>query len=296
MVPSAGITQFLKEEVFSKIGYNDEFFLGLPGPDELPRSRIASINAWSPIDLLLRGKFPPAFIRNFLLNPTSYTYRTFSKPSATGDVRAYGTEKVRECVIPGANGHMSARALAAIYNSILAAGRGNGKVDNKAGFARSTLDLLAEPAEKMWDVVLRTDTSFSLGFSKAGEDFMNFGSSDHAFGTPGAGGNLGFADPDADVAFGYVTNRMGTHLLMDPRELALRAEVYKCLEKMGVPSRPQRPDAALEKQIREGTEKELLWADPVLIPLISNATTILATAAIVAAAYFMRDFDFFGRY
>ena len=78
MVPSAGITQFLKEEVFSKIGYNDEFFLGLPGPDELPRSRIASINAWSPIDLLLRGKFPPALEHRANTHPQSAAEQSYA--------------------------------------------------------------------------------------------------------------------------------------------------------------------------------------------------------------------------
>jgi hypothetical protein len=44
-----------------------------------------------------------------------------------------------------------------------------------------------------------------------------------AFGAPGAGGAMGFADPDTGI--GYVTNRMGTHLQGDPRDLALRAAI-----------------------------------------------------------------------
>ena len=56
---------------------------------------------------------------------------------------------------------------------------------------------------------------------KPGEAFP-FGSSARAFGAPGAGGSLGYADPDAGIAYGYVTNRMGTALTGDPRDVALR--------------------------------------------------------------------------
>ena len=50
-----------------------------------------------------------------------------------------------------------------------------------------------------------------------------------SFGHPGAGGSLGFADPDAGVGFGYVMNRMGPHILLDPRAEALIAAVYESL-------------------------------------------------------------------
>ena len=50
-----------------------------------------------------------------------------------------------------------------------------------------------------------------------------------SFGHPGAGGSLGFADPKARLGFGYVTCRMGTHILLDPRARALIEEAYACL-------------------------------------------------------------------
>lgn len=56
-----------------------------------------------------------------------------------------------------------------------------------------------------------------------------FGSSVRAFGTPGAGGSFGFADPDAHVGYAYVTNKFGYHLVDDPREKALRAAIYRAI-------------------------------------------------------------------
>lgn len=50
-----------------------------------------------------------------------------------------------------------------------------------------------------------------------------------SYGHPGAGGAMGFADPDAGIGYGYVTSRMGTTLTGDPREIALRNAVYAAI-------------------------------------------------------------------
>ena len=50
------------------------------------------------------------------------------------------------------------------------------------------------------------------------------------FGSPGTGGALGFADPDAEIGYGYVTSRMGTTFTGDPRDIALREALYSVLQ------------------------------------------------------------------
>ena len=50
-----------------------------------------------------------------------------------------------------------------------------------------------------------------------------------AFGHPGAGGSLGFADPENGLAFGYVMNRMKLGLTGDPRSATLVKAAYGCL-------------------------------------------------------------------
>jgi CubicO group peptidase (beta-lactamase class C family) len=52
----------------------------------------------------------------------------------------------------------------------------------------------------------------------------------NAFGHPGAGGSLGFADPDVKLGFGYVMNRMRLGAELDPRADGLVKAVYRCLE------------------------------------------------------------------
>jgi CubicO group peptidase (beta-lactamase class C family) len=90
------------------------------------------------------------------------------------------------------------------------------------------LDALEKPAipptKGLRDKVLQADAKYSLGFSKPSQ-MTTFGSSNNAFGTPGAGGSFGLADPDTGVGFAYVMNRMGIHMI-DPRERALRNALF----------------------------------------------------------------------
>src|SRR5215213_8897271 len=90
------------------------------------------------------------------------------------------------------------------------------------------------PTNGLRDKVLDVDTLFSLGFMKPFPRFK-FGSSDKAFGTPGAGGSFGMADPDTGIGFGYVMTRSGFRLWSDPRELALRQALFHDV----VAARPQ---------------------------------------------------------
>jgi CubicO group peptidase (beta-lactamase class C family) len=68
---------------------------------------------------------------------------------------------------------------------------------------------------------------FSLGFMKPG-GIWRFGGA-RSFGSPGSGGSLAFADPEAGLGYAYVTSQMGTALTGDPRDVALRAALYSAL-------------------------------------------------------------------
>ena len=50
-----------------------------------------------------------------------------------------------------------------------------------------------------------------------------------AFGHPGAGGSLAFADPEAGIAFGYVMNQMKLGTTGDERSETLVEASYACL-------------------------------------------------------------------
>src|SRR4029453_11462093 len=117
------------------------------------------------------------------------------------------------------------RAIAHAYSVFATGGR-------ELGLRPETLELLAAPAvppaRGSYDECMKArGIQFSLGFMKS-TAALPFGSAS-AFGSPGAGGALGFADPATGVGYAYVTNRMGTRLSGDPRDVALRDALYSAL-------------------------------------------------------------------
>ena len=84
------------------------------------------------------------------------------------------------------------------------------------------------------DACLQVEIAFSLGFAKPIPKIPFAHPS--AFGAPGSGGPMGFADPHAKIGYGYVPNQMGTRL-DDPRDAALREATYRSIGVTG-PYRP----------------------------------------------------------
>ena len=68
------------------------------------------------------------------------------------------------------------------------------------------------------------ETTFGLGFMRSGV-FSPYGGAG-SFGHSGAGGSVGFADPENQIAAGYVMNRMLQNLSGDPRTRTLIQASY----------------------------------------------------------------------
>jgi CubicO group peptidase (beta-lactamase class C family) len=212
---------FLAEEIADPLGL--ELYVGLP--DDVPGDRVAEIRGFSPLAMVgSLGEFPPRMVLA-LLNPRSVTSRALS-PFAMRTPAELNDPAYRSLEIPGGNGIAFVRDVAKLYG-LLATGSDDLDVDD------DTLDRLAAtpgpPAGGRRDVVLKTDTSYSLGYWKPFDGFR-FGSP-RAFGAPGAGGSFGFADPARELGFAYAPNRRGTSLRDDPRERALRDAVVECVDR-----------------------------------------------------------------
>lgn len=83
----------------------------------------------------------------------------------------------------------------------------------------------ALPTADRRDQVLRLELHVSLGLLRPCDTYRS-GSSGRAFGAPGAGGSVAFADPDAQTGYAYAPARMGMTLLGDAREQALQGALY----------------------------------------------------------------------
>jgi CubicO group peptidase (beta-lactamase class C family) len=151
---------------------------------------------------------------------------TFSAYFNPPDVSGYGvvnTARWRSAQVPSANMHASAAGIARMYTALAAGGAAGGVrvVDSAA--------LVAALAEQVYgpDLVLKRPSRFGLGFQLTHPE-REFGPGPRCFGHFGAGGSVGFCDPDAGMAFGYVTNQMGPRW-RNPRNRALIDAVYACL-------------------------------------------------------------------
>lgn len=133
----------------------------------------------------------------------------------------------RNFEVPSGGAVGTARAIARAYGAFACGG--------ELGLRKETLDLLAAPAvapaRGFYDECMKGMAQFSLGFMKSSQD-IRFGGP-RSFGAPGAGGAMGFADPDWQLGWGYVTSQMGTSLTGDPREITMRDALYSCLERKG---------------------------------------------------------------
>ncbi len=212
--------RFFAEEIAAPLGLDVHFGV----PDEVGPERIARIERVSPLKALPQLRHLPPAMALAMLNPRSLSFRAFANPRlrspADLDVSEY-----RRLEFPAGGAVGGARDIARAYAAF------SGPRE-ELGLTPATFEELTRfpwaPVRGWRDEVLRVDTAFSLGFVRPlGE--LRFGSSDRAFGHPGAGGSFAFADRDRDVSFAYVMNRLGFHLNDDPREKALRDALYRCL-------------------------------------------------------------------
>lgn len=151
-------------------------------------------------------------------------YNVYFNPSRlSGAGGLVNTPEWRCAEIPSVNGHATARGLARVYESLARWGHLNGKrVAEKAILEQMTVEQAYGE-----DVVLHRPSRYGVAFQLTQPE-RPLGPSPRAFGHFGAGGTLGFCDPDAGVAFGYVIGSMGPRW-QNPRYRALIDALYTSL-------------------------------------------------------------------
>jgi CubicO group peptidase (beta-lactamase class C family) len=154
-----------------------------------------------------------------LREPTALSTRAFTNPPSM--LTSINKPEWRRMQQPAANGHGNARSLAGFYSGLL-----DGSL-----LEADLLDELTREHSLGEDLTLLTPTRFGLGcmLDQPTRANATFGLGPRAFGHPGAGGSVGFADPERDVAFGFATHTLGPYILMDPRAQRLARVLGECL-------------------------------------------------------------------
>jgi CubicO group peptidase (beta-lactamase class C family) len=200
-IEGRSIRQFVAEEIAAPYGL--DFTIGL-APDQADRAA----------EMLA----PPGMGSSSIgaLNPAQIAALT--NPSL--DPRIANTAAWRAADLPSANGHGHARALAAFYAALLPNADPARRPASPAAIAQATA-----PRIEGEDLVLGLFARWGAGFLVNSEEL--YGPNPEAFGHSGWGGSFAFADPKADLAMGYVMNRMSDQLRGDPRAMALIEAVYR---------------------------------------------------------------------
>ena len=192
-----------------------EFWIGLPR-EQYPR-----------VAMLYPGRFRPDSVQDPFLRALgtkgSATQRAFRSPAGLNSVQDMNRATTWAQGLPGLGGVGSARGLAKFY-SMLAHG---GKWQGSQLVPGWCIDAFSRTVIQGGDDVLCAEVAFGAGVMRDPVDATGaknrsfFGRMARAFGHPGAGGSLAFADPERDLSFAYVMNQMETGALPGPRTLDL---------------------------------------------------------------------------
>ena len=204
--------QFFQDEIASPLGL--DFYIRLP--ESIPDSRLAPL-----VDSRLfrdAVRVPHSTDAGDLESALEHSQGARWVQSWPHDEqRIYA----RNLEMPAGGGVGTARAIARAYSVFATGGK-------ELGLRSETLQELTAPAipatHGFYDECMKSEVEFSLGFMKTNPGFR-FGNPG-SFGAPGAGGSLGFADPQAQIGYGYVPNRKGVTLTGDPRDVAIRDALY----------------------------------------------------------------------
>ncbi len=215
-VSGRSLGTFFQDEVARPLGL--AFWIGLP---EQRESRVALM---IPGEADLASPFFKA-----MANPTSLQALMFHNTGGYMTRPDYDSRAAHAAEIGGAGGITNARGLAGMYAPLACGGKGLVSRDSVARMG-------AVSSATGQDAVLLLPSRFSLGFMKAMDNRRQPSGlqdsvilSEDAFGHAGFGGSLGFADPKAEMSFGYTMNKMGKGAGLNERGQSLVDAVYRSL-------------------------------------------------------------------
>lgn len=208
---------FFAEEVAGPLDL--EFWIGLPSEQE---HRVAPLIG----GLIPSGDADPKLkeVMEQFIGPDTLLGRTLSLNGALADSGAFNRPELHAAELPAANGITNARSLSRMYAAVV------GPVQGSDAGPLLTTDQIAKASERQTtgnDRCLFFETTFGLGFFTS-SPFAPYGSP-KSFGHAGAGGSVGFADPEHQIGFGYVMNKMAQNLSGDPRTRGLVQATYDAI-------------------------------------------------------------------
>ena len=209
------IDQYLQEEVSLPVGASFHFGFG-PELDPLVADWVPYVAAPGEASERPWLERDPATLTGVELARVLAYRNPPSSPECGVNSRAW-----RASVYPSTSGHANARACALIFGALASGGSINGHHLLEQRVIEQALAIHSDGE----DVILGRPNRFGLGFQLTNPGIRPLGPGPRTFGHYGNGAVLAFADPDNQIAFGYVCNRAGRSW-RDPRNIALVDAAY----------------------------------------------------------------------
>lgn len=225
-VAGRSVGTYFAEEVAEPLGL--DFWIGLPEQHE---PRVGQLVSFIPPGVSLESMAavaagepdPVAEMFSQFLGPQTPLGRALFAPGfALADADIWNSRAMRAAEVPAANGVTDARSVARMYAACIT------DTDGVRLLTPTQVDIATtQLTEGPNFVLLDMDVQFGLGFM-VHSTTMPLGST-RSFGHFGAGGSVGWADPEAELAFGYVMNRMDVALSGDERSMSLIKACYDAI-------------------------------------------------------------------
>jgi CubicO group peptidase (beta-lactamase class C family) len=226
-VAGRSVGTYLRDEIAGPLGL--DFWIGLPEEHE---SRVGRLISFLPPGVSIDVKASEAatgepdpitqLIMAFL-GPDTMLGKALHAPGfAFTDQDIWNTRAMHAAEVPAANGIADARSVARLYAACINEVDGI-RVLTPEQVERATTQLTTGNNTVLMDM----DIQFGLGFMLRSSLIALGGPS--SFGHFGAGGSVGWADPEAELSFGYVMNRMDLGLAGDMRSFNLINACYEAI-------------------------------------------------------------------
>ncbi|WP_327596939.1 serine hydrolase domain-containing protein [Streptomyces chartreusis] len=209
-VTGKGTGEWIADEIAGPL--DAELWLGLPAAEEAAgrAGRVGRVEAPEPASGAVLKARPKRSVTDAYQDPDSLTRRAFAAITPFPD---QNDPAYRASALPATNGIATADGLARVYAALI------GEVDGVRLLDTATVESARAEESSGPDRVLVVNTRFGLGYMLHGTASPLLGPG--SFGHPGRGGALGFADPEAGIALGYVTNGFRKTVTADPRAQGL---------------------------------------------------------------------------
>ena len=194
------VGDYLRRHIVGPLGI--EFHIGLPADLD---PRVAPFLGYGPTPTL-----PPGDLDERAL----MTLHAYHNPPTLSGLGVVNTRQWRAAEVPSTNGHSNARSVARLMGALA-----RDEILSRETLARATQEHACGD-----DLILNRPSRFGLGFQLTQPE-RPMGPSPRAFGHFGAGGSVGFADPERGLGFGYTMGEMGPRW-QNPKNRRLIDAVY----------------------------------------------------------------------